>query len=185
MPAPEHTYLFFRHVGIAARPSPLSGDYSWRLWRPTLAEPAPATLSRSAAAMWWWFHRLHVFSNRDYSALLIESGGEVVHRSMIFPGFFRFPFQQKWDLQVGDTWTMESHRNRGLAAYALAQIVHELRRAGRGFWYVVEEHNLPSIRAVERAGFAKLACGRRCSRFGLRFLGFYSMNSTSVAEHRA
>ena len=54
-------------------------------------------------AVWWLFHILHVFWNRDYALFVIRQNGKIVHRSVITPGYFRFPFMGKHDVQVGDT----------------------------------------------------------------------------------
>ena len=79
------------------------------------------------------------------------------------------------DLQIGDTWTAPEHRGKGLANFAVQEIIKQQKQWKRGFWYVVEEDNLSSIRVIEKAGFRRLGEGTRKSRMGMRFLGSYSV----------
>ena len=79
----------------------------------------------------------------------------------------------KNDLQIGDTWTLPEYRGQGLASLAVGAIVGACRRPGRAFWYVVDQNNLASIRAIEKSGFVKIGEGIRTKRFGLRALGAF------------
>jgi RimJ/RimL family protein N-acetyltransferase len=113
------------------------------------------------------------FSNRDYSVLMIHRGRELVHRSVLFPRYFRFPFVGTDDLQIGDTWTTEEHRGKGLAGFAIQAIRDRDPRPDRVYWYVCEASNIASIRVVEKLGFRKAGDCIRVSRFGVRLLGAF------------
>ena len=69
--------------------------------------------------MWWLLHLLHVFANRDYALLLIDVDDRLVHRTGVYPRYLRFPFMATGDLQIGNTWTDEACRGRGLAGSAM------------------------------------------------------------------
>lgn len=156
----------------------LPEGYFSMLWRPKGLQIVPKGVCLWPSVMWWLFHRLHIFHNTDYSMMLIYRDRRLVHRSVIFPRFFRFPFMQPDDLQIGDTWTSPEHRGKGLAKFALATVVRTLRRPIRGFWYIVHEKNIPSIRVVESVGFRKVARGRKVARFGLLYFGYYAIQQT-------
>jgi RimJ/RimL family protein N-acetyltransferase len=160
-------------------PSDLEKPYECVFWRPTWFSIAPPGLRIARFLVWWLFHRLRIFSNHDYGVLLVYCDKELIHRSCVFPGFFRFPFMKEQDLQIGDTWTAVEHRRRGIAAFAIKKIFEVCRRPGRQFWYVVEEENLPSIKAVEKAGFLLAGKGGRVNRFGMRLFGKYEILSPS------
>jgi len=81
------------------------------------------------------------------------------------------------DLQISDTWTRPEYRGRGLATLAIEKIVASHHQQGGMLWYVVEEHNAPSIRAVEKTGFKKVGWGLRRKRLGLRVLGAYQIEN--------
>jgi lipopolysaccharide/colanic/teichoic acid biosynthesis glycosyltransferase/RimJ/RimL family protein N-acetyltransferase len=163
----------------AAPPAELPAGYRCRLWRPSLLKIIPRGLSPMPFGAWWLMHSFRLFSNRDYSLLLIDDGSEIVHRSCVFPRYFRFPFMGKDDLQIGDTWTAESHRGKNLAALALRKAMQLHHRPGRRFWYVVHETNAASIRVAEKAGMRAAGRGSRVSRWGLRPLGAFVMEQKS------
>jgi RimJ/RimL family protein N-acetyltransferase len=164
--------LFYTITAPVDRPVRiLPAGYTCEVWRPRVFRLKANGVPAFPFVVWWIFHMLHVFSNRDYGLFLIRRDGKVVHRSVITPRYFRFPFMAAGDLQVGDTWTDPGERGKGLATIALESIlkIHSTRR--RTCWYVVESDNRASIRAVEKAGFTLAGRGIRTRRFGLGILG--------------
>jgi hypothetical protein len=126
--------------------------------------------------VWSLFHRLGVFKSKDYCIVLVrDREGAVVHRSHVFPPFFRFPFMERTDMQVGDTLTEPEHRCKKLAECALAFAVEAFKNEGRAVWYVVHEENAPSIRVARKVGFELVGRGVRTKRLGVRFLGAYKI----------
>lgn len=160
-------------------PLPPAG-YSWTLWRPAPLRWRPVDDAPVRYVVWWLLHLLRVFGNRDYAVLVISHGARAVHRSAVFPRWLRSPFMAPGDLQVGDTWTDPDHRGRGLAALALQCIVAQMQAPARRFWYLVEEENEASIRAVRRAGFTLVGRGERQPRFGVGALGAYRLLSRAA-----
>jgi GNAT superfamily N-acetyltransferase len=118
-----------------------------------------------------------LFSNREAGTLCIHYGNRLVHYSGFTPRYWRFPFLADQDLQIGDTWTDPAHRGKGLAGYALEEIMEIKQAPGRGFWYVVEDKNAPSIRVVERAGFELLGIGTWRKPWGIKLLGSYFIDA--------
>ena len=151
----------------------LPEGYTCSFWRPGLFRVVPPGLPGLPFATCWLMHFLGVFSNREYGVLMIHCRGELVHRSVVFPRYFRFPFMGDTDLQIGYTWTRELHRGKGLAGFAIQAIRDRDPRPDRIYWYVCEEANLASIRVVEKLGFRKAGDCVRVSRFGLRLLGAF------------
>jgi RimJ/RimL family protein N-acetyltransferase len=158
----------------------LTGEYSSKLWRPTVTTIVPEGIPYLPFALWWIMHHFHLFPNRCYSLYLIYSGHRLVHRSLVAPRYFRFPFMGKDDLQIGDAWTAPLHRGKGLATFTLQELLKLYNKPGRKFWYVVDEENVPSIRAVEKAGFIRAGEGERTKRFGMRALGSYVIKISSL-----
>lgn len=154
------------------------------LWRPSLRDIAPRGVIGKSFKVWWLFHHLRLFANRDYALFVIYHEGMLVHRSGVYPGYLRFPFMAPDDLQIGNTWTSPHERGRGLASAAIAEIIRLLARPGRNFWYLVESENVASIRVVERAGFRLAGVGERRPRLGLRFLGAFYLNNIAGSERR-
>ncbi|HPM83809.1 MAG TPA: GNAT family protein [Candidatus Anammoximicrobium sp.] len=174
--------LFFalRCRQTPAEASPLPPGFSGVLWRPSWRQRTPPGLPLLPFAVWWAFHQTRVFANRDYRVFLIYDGARVVHRSCVFPGYFRFPFMEADDLQVGDTWTLPEYRGQGLARQALRETIRRLGRPDRRFWYLTESNNLPSIRVAQQVGFRLVGEGRRTHRCGLRILGSFELDRAAA-----
>lgn len=178
-------YLFYR-LALGSSTSEatknLPENYRYLLWKPSLSSIVPSGVPVIPFAIWWGMHQLHAFANRHYSLFLIYHGEKLVHRSGVFPRYFRFPFMKSPDLQIGDTWTMPEHRGKGLATFALMKIIESYAESERAVWYVVAEDNLPSIRVVEKAGFDLVGSGTKQKRLGLSLLGSYVIESDANLE---
>lgn len=173
------TFLFYRCDALPGGDAGLHlpPDYSWQLWAPEAGGLAPGGLPLLPFGVWTVMHHLRLFANGDYGVLVVYHAGRVVHRSGLFPRYARFPFMAREDLQVGDVWTHPAHRNRGLASFALQELVGAKARRGRRVWYVVDGGNAPSIRTVEKSGFVLIGTGARTKRLGLALLGQFVMAS--------
>jgi RimJ/RimL family protein N-acetyltransferase len=168
-------FYYWDQNTLEARQLTLDAVYSWTLWTPRRYEVIPRGLPWMPFAIWWVMHHLRIFSNRDYGIFCVYAGGELVHRSVVSPRYFRFPFMAKDDLQIGDTWTHPAHRRRGIAAFAIQEILAACARPRRAVWYLTEADNIASIRAAEKLGFVKVGEGTRQSRWGLRLLGYFAL----------
>jgi RimJ/RimL family protein N-acetyltransferase len=131
--------------------------------------------------IFWLFHHLRIFANREYTVLLIREGDRVVHNSTLVPTYFRYPFMGRNDVQIG-TWTAPDHRGRGLARLALKQAMALTRRRSGRIWFIVKEVNLPSVRIAATSGLTLIGCGCRVSRFGLEALGKFVLESPAFSE---
>ena len=158
----------------------LHEGYTCYLWKPSLLEVVPNGLSMFPFLVWWIMHYLNIFSNKCYGLYLVYNNDKLIHRSVITPRYFRFPFMGEEDLQIGDTWTKTEYRGRGLASFAINSIITSYKKTGRIFWYVVQENNHPSIKAIETSGFIKYGVGTRQKRFGIRVLGFFSIQKLEI-----
>ena len=175
-------YLFYAKRSNSNSPleiGTLDNRYSYVIWQPNGLSTVPAGISKVPLSAWWLFHHVGVFSNRDYAMMVIYHGEHVIHRSGVFPKYFRFPFMAQDDLQIGDTWTHPDYRGKGLATFAVNKIVEAMKQPARTFWYVVEFNNFASIHVVEKAGFQLVGEGTRTKRIGIKALGSFIIQSTS------
>jgi RimJ/RimL family protein N-acetyltransferase len=127
-------------------------------------------------------HQTGCFRNRDYGALVIFAGERVAHRALVLPPYFVFPFMSPDDLQIGYTATHVEYRGRGLATFAIREIIRRLSRPRRRFWYLTEESNTASVRAAKRAGLSLAAEGVRKDRLHVRAFGYFALTGVG-AEH--
>ena len=171
-------YIFYRLRPGASLTGGQFGpsQYRWTLWRPSISgiwPPDPRITDLAWAAM----HFLHLFSNNCYAQLLAHNEDQLIHRSAVYPRWSRYPFMGVADLQIGNTWTHPEYRRSGLAAAAIRRIVAHYESPDRAFWYVTDSQNHASIATAERAGFERVGLGARHARFGLRWLGFYAVET--------
>ena len=169
-------YFFCTEVTNCLNYIVLGSDYTHKLWQPSVVKLRPPGVSLCPFSIWWLFHYTHIFSNNKYCVLLISYNNKVIHRSLITPGYFRYPFMGKNDLQIGDIWTEVSFRGQGIATSAIALIFNHFKSEKLKFWYVVNENNLASIKLAERSGFTFCGKGERCSRLGIPLLGRYLLS---------
>ena len=179
----QNHMLFYTIAAPVDQPiRPLPAGYTCELWRPRVFRIKANGVPAFPFVLWWIVHILHVFSNRDYSLFLIRRDGKVVHRSVITPRYFRFPFMAMGDIQIGDTWTDPTERGKGFATISLESIIKTHSSMRRTCWYVVESDNRASIRVVEKAGFTLAGRGIRTRRFGLGILGRYVLTEHVVQK---
>lgn len=108
---------------------------------------------------------------------VVEADGRLLHASWITT-------ERSWAREIrgwlvppaGDAYIYESFthpdaRGRGIYPFALAHILAMLRKEGVGrAWIAVEEHNPPSRRAIDKAGFTfafAVSYRRKLGRFTL------------------
>lgn len=167
----SNNILFFTHTDECTA-GDLPQGYTVEVWRPGLIPPGNPAKN---FIVWLLFYRLRVFWNRDYWALIVRHGNKVIHSTSVFPGYFRFQFMEKEDVQVGDGWTDPEHQGKGLLTWALRYAVEQSHLQGRRVWALVEEVNSPSIKAVRRTGFKFVGYGSKKRRFGCLILGYYEI----------
>jgi RimJ/RimL family protein N-acetyltransferase len=160
------------------KPVEAGPDLTLTLWRPHPSSLRPPGCRGPVWIIWRLFHSLGVFANNGYAVGLVHEGGILVHRALVTPGYFRFPFMAAGDLQIGDTWTAPTHRGRGIATWALGTIATAVITSEKAIWYVADEANARSCRVAERAGFRLAGRGERAKRFGSGLLGQYRISES-------
>jgi RimJ/RimL family protein N-acetyltransferase len=147
--------------------------YKFEIWRPCLLQLVPKRCALMPFAVWWFMHYTHIFKNRDYSMFLIYEQSRLISRIVVHPNYLRFPFMARDDLFISDTFTDPAHRGGGLVTFAMQYYLLNDKKIDRRYWGIVEEDNRSSIRTLEKAGFKRIAEGRKAKRFGLNILGKY------------
>jgi len=163
-----------RPIGLAASP----GDaVSIRIWQPA-RDGFPSRVSlRVANLAWWALARIGVFARDDFAELTIWREKQLLHRLIVTPRWYRFPFMAPGDLQLGALWTHPDARGRGLARAAIGEALRRFGGQGVRFWYVVDSTNGRSIRLIESCGFGLVGTGRRTHPLGLRLFGRFRLES--------
>jgi len=172
--------LFFRIQRDAVRrlektlPTAFSDNDNMEVWAPTLTQLKPKGFSLVPFGVWWMFHFTNIFKSRAYKIYLLRIAGRVVHRSCVFPAFFRFPFMCSDDLQIGDIWTLEGERRQGLSLIVLNHILND--NQNRTIWFLCEAGNSASERLARSVGMELFGVGRRTSPLGIGVFGRFVLH---------
>jgi GNAT superfamily N-acetyltransferase len=98
------------------------------------------------------FYKLWFLENKNYKAFLVYTKeGSLVHQSLVFPKYFRFPFMKKEDLQITSLFTNEEFRGLGIAKFIIQEILKTFPT--HSFWYLVRSHNTSSISVAKQNNF--------------------------------
>lgn len=168
---------FYRNDGAQPAPSrlPLPGT-STRLWRPLWDGFPPPGSRRLSNAIWWAFEGAGLFARDGFAELSIWRDKRMLHRMIVTPRWYRFPFMDARDLQLGDLWTHPDARGRGLARAAVGEALRRFGGGGTNFWYLTPSNNQQSIRLIESCGFSFIGTGCRTRPLGNPWLGRFKLD---------
>lgn len=168
-----HFYLLDSYALDLDSQSRSDSEYSISIWQPGNDMFSLPNVSPVILVAWQLCHYAGIFKNKELSIFMIHYKSVAIHRSVIYPKYFRYPFMNNSDLQIGNTWTHPDHRGKGLASFAINYIVRKLGKPGRRFWYVVDKNNASSIRVIEKCHFNKYGEGIRTKRCNTLLLGSF------------
>jgi ribosomal protein S18 acetylase RimI-like enzyme len=173
------TIRFYRRAGDSAEAPVWPQGCALRSWRPAQdGLPSGPPLAENLA--WFAFDRLGLFASREFETLSVVRDGRLLHRLIVTPRWFRFPFMAEGDLQIGGLWTAPEARRLGLARAAIAEAHRRHAAPGRRFWYVVDDGNAASIGLAESCGYHLAGAGRRTRPLGVQGLGQFRMDSATT-----
>ncbi|MGZ3276675.1 MAG: GNAT family N-acetyltransferase [Caulobacteraceae bacterium] len=146
-------------------------------WRPAVDGPPPPGPHAAENRVWYGFDRAGLFASHAFEELSVRVAGRLLHRLIVTPRWFRFPFMAEDDLQIGALWTAPEARRCGLAMCAIAEAHRRHASPGRCFWYVVDDENAASISLAEACGYRLMGKGRRTRPLGVSGLGQFRMEA--------
>lgn len=118
--------------------------------------------------LFWFYHFLGLFKNKNYSAFLLYEEDTVVSALMAIPAYSRWPFMGPKDVQLIYVITHPDHRRKGLGATLIHRTLDHLKNSSdvEKVWYVTTTDNLASRKLCEKLGFSFAGSGLRKVRFG-------------------
>jgi RimJ/RimL family protein N-acetyltransferase len=174
--------FFCRDGGAPVPQAPiLPADCALRIWRPAADGFPPTGPSAAENIAWFAFARLGLFAWNGFMELSVWDERCMLHRLIVTPRWFRFPFMTSSDLQIGALWTAPRARRRGLARAAIAE-AHRRYPACNRFWYVTDDGNEASVRLAFAGGYTPAGTGRRTRPFGLSALGRFRLDPIAPAS---
>ena len=134
-------------------------DFEFKIWEPSTFRLYPKGVNggRKLDFILTWILYFFLNSGRKkfYKAYLICDEEEVIHHSVVTTKSFKYPFMRENDLQIGMIFTQSEFRRKGLASYALEEILRMYEKPERAIWYITEKNNLTSRRLAEKLGFSE------------------------------
>jgi RimJ/RimL family protein N-acetyltransferase len=155
------------------QPRPLAPGLQMRWWEPQRDGPPKGGSRRLPNYFWWALARAGGFSHDGFAELRIEQAGRVIHRLILTPRWYRFPFMGPDDLQIGAVWTSPEARRQRLAKTAIAEAHRRIGKTKANIWYVTDDRNPASAALARACGYRQVAVGRRVRRFGTTLLAQY------------
>ncbi len=170
-------YLIYKILNDRVPPT-LSGVRSdVTILKPTISNVLKFAQSYHPFIAWWFFHHSGVFYNKYFVMVVLLDKNQIVHRTCVFPGFYKFPFMDKEDLQLGEIWTREDYRNKGIATNVIKYILNLDQYKNKTFWYVVEESSSESVSLAESSGFYACYTAHKKNKMGMSFIGKYEIST--------
>jgi GNAT superfamily N-acetyltransferase len=174
---------FFRRDADSGTPGPtLPAGLEFRCWQPAIHGYPPPGSRGIANIFWWALAKSGGFATATFAEIRINDGARVLHRLIVTPRWYRFPFMGGDDLQIGAVCTSPDARRRQLASAAIAEAHRRFGGDGTRFWYVTDAGNTASGALARSCGYELVATGRRTRRFGSRLLGKYVIDDYLSAE---
>jgi RimJ/RimL family protein N-acetyltransferase len=166
---------FFRHIANGAADSlpTLPPGLQMRCWAPAVDGPPPPGSRTFANHFWWALGNAGRFARPDFAEISVRRDSHLIHRLIVTPAWYRFPFMAPEDLQIGTIWTSPEARRKQLARAAIGEAHRRFGTSGTCFWYVADAGNHASEALARSCGYELVATGRRTRRCGTALLGQY------------
>ncbi len=173
------TIRFYRRGGEAPAADALGlpQGCELRIWRPSEDGLPPGGPDAGENRVWFTLDRLGLLASGSFEELSVWRNGKILHRLIVTPRWFRFPFMAASDLQIGALWTAPEARRIGLATAVIAEAHRRHAAPGRCFWFLVDDGNAASIGLAEACGYHLIGTGRRTRPMGISVLGRFRLES--------
>lgn len=152
------------------------------VWRPREQQGPLAQPFDPLRLAVWLQDRCGLFADERYTELSVWSGERQVHRMIVTPRWYRFPFMAPGDLQLGALWTAPAWRRRGLARFAMAEAHRLFPGPPQRFWYLTDDANIASVALACAAGYRPVGEGRRTNPVGLALIGRFELDRTTLTS---
>lgn len=132
----------------------------FKIWTPSLLSFIPKGLP-SKYILYWFFHYLHVFRNKNYKAILGYVDNVLVCSLLVVPNYFKWPFMNTNDVQLTYVKTYKDQRGKGYAKKMLNFTLSLFKKSDSNIWYVTDSDNVASQALAKSVGFEFTFFGER------------------------
>ncbi|MFB6340430.1 hypothetical protein ACE1ET_01850 [Saccharicrinis sp. FJH62] len=126
----------------------LPNGYEYFVYRPRLFQLKLHEGNKYVFLFWY------IFTFGKYFIVYVQHKNEIVHSSVCLPKFFKFPFMNAHDLEIGPCWTSPNHRGKALYPATLIFIIKEFSGIYSKLYIMSGINNIASQKGIEKAGFS-------------------------------
>ncbi|MCF6245174.1 MAG: hypothetical protein L3J43_09070 [Sulfurovum sp.] len=161
----QHNYVFFRLHSEEVPAEEIFGtvlkEYDIEIFVPSIFK-----LKRHSTKIliyMFWF----LFTKGQYRIIYIKKDNSIIHYTHILPKFFKFPFMNVNDLEIGPSWTDEVYRGKGIFPAVIAYAMQYFKEENRTFYAFANIKNNSSQKAILKADFYKWMHGYKTNKLGI------------------
>ena len=161
----NHNYVFFHlhseDFHSEERFEEVLEDYDIEIFFPTLfrLKKHPAKVS----IYLFWF----LFTLAKYRIVYVKKDNTIIHYTHILPKFFKLPFMNSRDLEIGPSWTDELYRGKGVFPAVMEYAIQYFKKEKRTFYVFAHINNEPSRKSILKVGFNKWKNGYKIGKLGI------------------
>ncbi len=161
----QHNYVFFRldseEVPTEEKFGAVLKEYDIEIFVPTLFKLKEHS-SKILIYLFWF-----LFTKGHYRIIYVKKDNSIIHYTHILPKFFKFPFMNTNDLEIGPSWTDEAYRGKGIFPAVLAYVALCWKEEKRTFYAFTNIENHSSQKAILKADFYKWMSGYKTNKLGI------------------
>jgi len=129
-------------------------DYNVIIWKPSLSRIFPSKGFSFPFLFTWLYFLFSKFRIAgEYKVYLVYHNQTLVHHSFVTRKYFKFPFLNENDWQIGQIFTHQDHKKKELAIYIVNKIIEDLVEKEGNFYWLCSSENEASTKLAEKAGF--------------------------------
>ncbi|OQA66628.1 MAG: hypothetical protein BWY36_00871 [Candidatus Diapherotrites archaeon ADurb.Bin253] len=152
----------------------INTSYRYCVFIPSLWEPVPKGIEINLTFFLWSIYSiLWKIKKNVYELHLLYDKDILIHYSVVLPKYYRFPFMERKDIEIGPCWTHKNYRGQHLYPFVLTKIINKFTNKQINVWMFCDEGNISSRSGILRAGFEIVGYGEKTRLLGLKLLGQY------------
>jgi RimJ/RimL family protein N-acetyltransferase len=171
-------YIFFRQDlsrlkdKDSDQPAGLNRNYELKVFRPDCLHVVPKGMKKEPGFIIWWFLYLTIWrwQGKSYEYYLVYDKEQLIHYCLLSPKYYRYPFMNNDDIQIGPFWTAEGYRGQGICPTVIAKVMEDYKSRNRYAYIITRENNVNSQRSIAKAGLEVYGHGIRTKGFWGKFL---------------
>jgi RimJ/RimL family protein N-acetyltransferase len=153
-------------------PAELNKNYELKAFKPDCLHITAKGMKKNRSFIAWWFLYLISWRHKakSYEYYLVYDGEKLIHYCGVLPKYYRYPFMNDDDVQIGPFWTAEDYRGQGICPIVISRVMEDYKSRNKYAYIITRENNVNSQRSITKAGLDVYGHGFRTRWFWGKFL---------------